>query len=80
MNGFERKTHSNKLDKRSPKISELVLHTYAVNRSQSSFSGMHTGYESEQVITALPPYYSRNKKNLKKKGGLGKYVHNISQR
>ena len=58
MNGFERKTHSNKLDNAQSKISELVLHTYlhAVNRSQSSFSGMHTGLEPEQVITALPPY------------------------
>ena len=49
MNGFERKTHSNKLDNAQSKISELVLHTYlhAVNRSQSSFSGMHTGLEPE---------------------------------
>ena len=58
MNGFERKTYSDKLDNAQSKISELVLHTYlqAVNRSQSSFSGMHTGLESEQVITALPLY------------------------
>ena len=80
-----RKTHSDKLDKRSPtnifncivqymrilglvsasrpllkfiKSGSPLLYFCAVNRSQSSFSGMHTGLEPEQVITALPPYHN----------------------